>query len=1547
MPIAAPRTTVERVDSLTTDMYADLNGNLTAEPSNLYLNWWFGDKDEFGDPVDWVVGVPPAHDGHSIFLTEPGKGRASITCQTTEPIPLDRWSYQTNQTWVPGHSPQSRQMGERSGLAPPALALVVTKKPISKAGYKAGVYPLSYWYEDKHGRRSPMAPAVFVTIPQGGRILVTLPTDVEDGVTKLGLCLGRPGGALATCRVQKTFKVKHMPATYELNGPYRSKKSGPSENETKRGKAGTPKVTKRDSKRTLPKGHIEIQVSEVDEKGDESLPSDPVIFDFTEDQPNTELAVEPTELALGSEGFKVYANIDGVQLKSFSASTGFVDTFEARSSNQIVIINGEIVQGGTSGGSSPGGSTGTNTGTGSASSSSSGSNQTVNISDVRNTGKTINTTRKGPGGGGGTGLATSDRKLGETTTSTTDKTGVPEPSSALEAPAVLASLSPLPPGDYICAYARTRGEYESRISPTASFTLTGSGGVATEVAKLTIPHPFNQITNAQFTDLDADDLPDDHIAVKGSGNIYAENGILTLDTVGSRTTTDTPYHSSGFFTVDRSTNYECHAELDAAITNGTFEVLLMQYNIASPVDGSTPTTTTLLKSQSVSGGTEYTARFGPWGTALASDTLTCRVYHRITGATRNMIVNMSEWYFRGFEGGVRKYGSIGGVYDPDPPAETSYPATSFKIVEKPRRRKKKARTTTIPLYLDLQQFNGFGGTPDPLSSAWTKFSFGSVTNDPQATAKINGDYGYRFQKTVTTTGYSAAYKNYAGTRASLAKRALFRLDAMPTCDLHVLAIRDTTAAPTSSSGAANVLGEIMLRDDGAIECVQRSPSGNKNKSQVVYLGYSTGDVLDLEIIVRKAGTSSAELVFLAARNGVRKKVVTFTGIGFSGRYAQQVVVGVYAMETVSRTFNLASDDWIVSDAGAPLTLTTPVPPLEPLPTEDRPINSTAVVANADFNTGAITYGSFIQSPTLNTVAQVQAAAAIEGAYGVRCSDSGTALSTVVFDATFSPTRQSVGVRWLHGTVTRPSSGEVTIGRILSSTSVKMFDIIMDSSGNVYSEAYTFSGTLTGGRRQILAAVTNGESITLEMVLVGAGTSTGSALVYATRAGKRYLMDDRDLIDWTGVMIAEYRLGGVVKTIATTTYSFNVDQIRVTDYGEYVWEQTTAAGDDIEQVYLVMAPDQPVLPGMFLNGGARAVVPGAVYQVGIKCRWRGIPTGLAAWPFYIVGHDTDGNTQDIASLVEDRGGLQGSSDAQSDADQNGWVHFLMQIVIPEDVFVIEWQSRNMIEGEYVCQSPQVSKGILAKLEVTYPLTCSVQTTIETQTPKMNEWLAPIARTWRRIGTPFIEAPGCTLTSTYQSGNLVTGTQTPATPTADTTQVPQARYLTIFTNITTDGVHSPTIPSGSPLCEYELEVNDTLLMDNESELPGGVVVGGVQEWINKEKVHIIDLETGKVIRQGTGIAIGFMPGILIQCFALVTKRYLEEWWAKRDWIIQTPLEKITIRPKGELQMIRSDDGSWITDEDGFAFAWFESDTTDDFEVLEVVPHPWLEQPVGAGV
>lgn len=279
---------------------------------------------------------------------------------------------------------------------------------------------------------------------------------------------------------------------------------------------------------------------------------------------------------------------------------------------------------------------------------------------------------------------------------------------------------------------------------------------------------------------------------------------------------------------------------------------------------------------------------------------------------------------------------------------------------------------------------------------------------------------------------------------------------------------------------------------------------------------------------------------------------------------------------------------------------------------------------------------------------------------------------------------------------------------------------------------------------------------------------------------------------------------------------------------------------------------------------------------------------------------------------------------------------------------------MIEGEYVAQMPKWGRGAAAEdggpvdgdREVTYAPTGTITISMRVDTPNARGGRFFVGRLWEELGAQVTVPEGCTAAAQWWSSPALAGPFSPRSP--DPTLVPQDTFVhyELVMGASTDGMRAPTLQSGSPRVHHRLLVSDTLLGPDASEFPGGVVLGEVEKWWRRSKVSKVELPSGKVIRQGSGTPIGYMPGCLFQCFAEETQVALNENIEEGEFVIEAPTERLLVAPVGELTLRRQEGSYWIATLDGgghYVYGWYEGAFEGYFEVLEAIP---LAPLVGVG-
>jgi hypothetical protein len=966
-----------------------------------------------------------------------------------------------------------------------------------------------------------------------------------------------------------------------------------------------------------------------------------------------------------------------------------------------------------------------------------------------------------------------------------------------------------------------------------------------------------------------------------------------------------------------------------------FNATVFEYSVDNPTLGVTaPLKSTVVKSVGGAGTAYLKQKLGPGGQAWHANTVSYAVQYAISGATKNMRARIYSLRSQPMEAEVRSAYRLAGELVGDPPREFPIPRFPFKLCGKPPKARKPPAGTpgAPPAFLDELNFESTG-----LSGGFAAVQTVSGTVQQRETgAALKNSWGYRFQKTAATSAINCAYKQYTPTsRTAISERFLFRADSLPSRSwATLLGVKNGAVTPSSSSPTSSDMGKLVLELDGTLTLIGTNESGStrtlKTAAKLV-----AGEIVDIEVFFKGGDTQTQGKIelWLGRGNSVRTKVAELTGLDWENRHPRTVVYGPYALGDPATLYNFSTDHWMVADNGAPTTTDPGTPPLEPLPLTDYPKSPGALLrAIQDFNSG-VAPGT-LGTPGAGSFTLARSTTSpISGTHSllVADADATSGSSGLYYEEAFPTDRSSAGVRWQIREDTRPASGEFVVFDLTNVSGSVYARLYLDSVGDVYAEALDPAGARP--RQQVADDVLVGEVVTVEVTAAGAGTTNGSVAVYVTRVGgARQWLGDFSGLDWSGGLLDRYRVGGWSPTVATTTYQVVIDNINLTENGEYEYLQFSEGGVEVEQAYLLLHPGQPKMQTLYLRGGRRAVVPGEFYDFAIWARWSGIPTTDRALPFFIVAYDSKGQKHDLGCLCDNpnyEGGATGTQD---------WIDlWLENVEIPEECYEVQWECRDMIEGEYVAQMPGMRRRTEEldttsfSREVSYPLTASFSCTLDTLTPRHAAWLAPLDRFWRYFASRVTPAPGCSVTEEFWSSELQTGPFNPRQ--TEPSLVTPARYAHYEATFTTDGVHRPVLVSGYPRVDYKLAVDDTLLHADGSELPGGVVLGGVQPWFDRERASVVELDTGRVIIQSGGTLVGYLAGVAVQCFTEETAAILQGRWQHERWIIETPTERLLVKPVGELELERAEGGYWNVG--GYEYGWFEGDFDGYFEVLEAVP------------
>ena len=1409
MPRVSPKTPKDRLEALPVapdtelKIAPDLMGHLGLEPTNFFTNWRLDVLKDDNDPEGLSVGMPEDYDGFSVLMSERNRGTGTMTEQNTAPIDPDDDSYVVDEPWSPGDPPRS---GTNAAEVAPPEGWSYKIISADNNGLPAGDYGVTFsWF--RGDMTTNVAPLYTVTGVLAGQFLrVTLPTDPPEGATHLGIWLTRPNKGFSTIRLQAKIPIRHVRPTTWLIKRYRSRGKHQDRNETRLNAPRKPKLRKVPGRRRATPGTFTARIAAVDvetqHESELSVPSDPVTLTQAEANAGFNLEVEPTELGDPSFQYAVYlADESGAVLR---------------------LGNGE-------------GSTPASPFRGDERAPRTGARTQRQAAADRLPSRGENTTR--PAGFSGSEIE--------------DKTQMDDPTSELEGVAV-ENKPDIPAGQYWFSVAGIVAEEKTVMARPQRVTV-GAG----QSVEIILPHSVLVSRNGNFTDIDKNGRPDAW-TITGTGGTLGTATMddldrLVLDTVVARTGTTASPLLEQTFLVNRDAMYTVVGEFVAAPIQGTIVATVAELNDAGTVLG----TTTTLRTMTSSGNYSVDKRFGPDSTGkvqgFQDGTSKLRIRVEFVGATRHGSVAIEEFDVVKHtnplrrrdrpKSGERRHSNT------NPGGGRRYRNGADKGIELPPQKYRRPPMSRPPM--DRMNFD------DGTQGAWT-----SVRTSPGDLLSVSrlgvetgavyvGNPGLRVSKGTTATRYGYIWKAYEPTtRARHAEHFALYVSALPDKGwVTLLQIR-----PSAANGLPGALAAVILNQFGQLRLV----TVNANNSLVfntIATGVRTGEVWDIELIVSGGNSAKGYATAGAAVMGSPRRYLALKGpYDWTNRGARVAQFGASAYEDKATLFDYGIDDIVVTEFGDPTTEGSSLVGELPLP--HRPLRAPAVVYDADFESGI--------------PAEITVVGGVYGTYGIEGSISGVSGGGVRFEETDTltstdryaqyletTTRTSRGYRARLRIVTRPTTGNAKLGRVVSGTGMTMGWVYIDSSGDIYVQTFKAGGTALSSVR-VATGIANGQRLTLELVPEGAGTASGVMSYWLSvdgsgTIGERALVYQDTEVDWTEHLISYARFGLTSHSVNGLTATVDVDKIRVTETGEVFFWELDEEGNPLYQIHAFYPAGTPQRDDLWVQDLWFAVAPGKNYKLAVDHRIANAPPD--SHPFYVTAYDLQGNEYPLGSVYGDSG-VSGTVE---------WADVVREYLIPEGCYAVKIHSLNIGGGEYTCQRIFWGRTVATNpsREVYYPASNVFRIVLDTKTPDQELlWSFYPENIWLGLNAPVNAPEGTSASFGWQSSDSDSAPGGSWEP--DPTTVPQRRYVhaKVTLNASPDLRNTPQLPSGSPNVEFYTDAYGmhlaTLLREDLSEFPGGIYATDVDFPTERSTYDVRETE-GRVRRHRRHAPVGRMEDV----------------------------------------------------------------------------------------
>lgn len=835
---------------------------------------------------------------------------------------------------------------------------------------------------------------------------------------------------------------------------------------------------------------------------------------------------------------------------------------------------------------------------------------------------------------------------------TEGSSGIANPTGDIDTPTAVALGIPAA-GTYLVGYTRVLGGQETPISPLVSITLSSGDVTSGLVIKMDYPPRVNKIPNALYGQVDQKGLPmnwdirDSTNALATapvSGQIALSSaGVLSLTTNGSLANTG------------RYPNAQTKAGLEIGLDPGRIETIAGILEVSGRVSGSAYIELVQLNSAKVEVGSRLTlATLASNGTvpfsktiglaALSPDlTLAADAQYGIIqwGAETNprqLTVRAYSLIWSPQRGVGRRYITPSSptepqvaTTDPSAPWPSSHMLAIGQPPPTPASAAALASTITVPQADMIESFN-FENNAFP--AGWTTHRSPVDVNTEVAVstaAAIEGTYGYRSRDQMTTTEADAFIDkafSVATIGPDIAMRFLLRMNTVPTQANTYYQIGGITSLDPDQS---DPVGLVFYRSATRVYLYGfRWHMGVWTEKSLI-TSPTNGTVLDIELKVSGLGTTTGKVEIWIGQGGAARTLRwSVTNINYTNAIFASAVpwLGPQAgLGYPSATASLDFDSVYITKGGytGEVTIVNQAPALTPLVQPDWPWLAGAVINGPNSSPVDYTY------TTSNNAALAVA-------------------------ATFN---RSSNV-----------AAERTLAQIRNSAGTEVVGLYMKTDHTVElrrgSTPYSVS-----------AAVPTGTNYRFDVIVTGAGTTNGTALVYRTIG-----TGSRDLI----VLAQNLDLSAVQAQRATVANNTELTEtsISVTATGEYIYDNAGPDGQSINQGYVAILPADVTDTNIGFEVDEYIVVPGVQRTFAVYMRPEDLPDGAA--PFTVVAYDPLGRSVELGSVYKDGTAVANTSP--------GWSEYWMNYTPPDDYARIRIEHRGMTSGRYVFQKALDAPGNLS-------------------------------------------------------------------------------------------------------------------------------------------------------------------------------------------------------------------------------------------------------------
>lgn len=834
---------------------------------------------------------------------------------------------------------------------------------------------------------------------------------------------------------------------------------------------------------------------------------------------------------------------------------------------------------------------------------------------------------------------------------TEDASGIPNPTGDIDAP-VAVGLGIPAAGTYLAGYTRVLGGQETPISDMVSITLSAGDVTAGMVIKMDYPPRVNKIPNALYGQVDQKGMPMNW-ETRNSTNVLAtapvasqigfeSAGLYFLQTSGSLANTG------------RYPSAQTAAGYEIALDRARLETIAGWLAVSSRISGSAYIEVVQLNGSRVEVGTRLTlatlAVNGaiPFAKTIGDSTLSPdlslhaeAVYAIIQWGTegnpRQLRVKAYSQIWAPQRGVGRRYLSPPNPTDAwvatNDPSATWPSSHLLAIGQPPPTAASLAALASTITTLQPDYIEGTTFATGTMPSGWTTHRNPVDANTEIAVitaAAIEGTYGLRSRDGLTTTEpdvfIDKSFDRFT-IGSDIALRSLVRLTAIPTQANTYSQIMGITSANPDLS---DPVGLVIYRDSSrAYLMAYRWHLGTWYEQRLI-TSPTNGTVLDIELKVTGLGGLYGKVEVWVGQGGAARTLRwTTSNIKYANDMFDTIVpfLGTESgmgYPAVTSTYDYDSVHLTSSGYIGEITLVSAAPALTPLVQPDWPWLA----------------GTTLNGPNSSPV---------DYTYTTSNND------TLGVAATFNRT----------GAV----AAERTLAQIRTSGGTELVGLYMktDHTVELRKGATPFSAS---------AAVPTGTDYRFDVIVSGAGTANGVALVYRTiGTGSRELIVLAQTLDFTTTQAQRATVANNAELTETN--------IVVSVAGEYVYDNAGPDGQPINQGYVSIVPADVTTDDIGFVVDEFIVKPAVQRTAAVYMRTEDLPADAA--PFTIVAYDAVGRSVELGSIYADGTAVANSSP--------GWAEYWLTYTPPDGFARIRIEHRGITSGRYVFQKPLDAPGNL--------------------------------------------------------------------------------------------------------------------------------------------------------------------------------------------------------------------------------------------------------------